>query len=326
MAVAGARVRLRAMARGRRTVLAAVDIGSYSVHLLVARVTGRRVDAIHDESAYLGLGRTIDREGRLGSARAELTATLAAFNIAALARDASAVTVVGTDPMRRAPDAAAARAEILAVTGLDVAALTHEEEAVMALLGVTGGRPIVRTMAMIDVGGGSSEVLVAGPGGEPIAKGLPLGATRLTGVHVHHDPPTQAEFEAMAAECAAAMADAPPFRPAQLIAVGGTARSLLRVGPPLPNRALARKRLASALKAIGSMPAAALAERYSVRPSRAAVLPAGATILEAALARYGLDHLRVARGGLREGLILATARAGADWRERIPELARGWER
>jgi exopolyphosphatase/guanosine-5'-triphosphate,3'-diphosphate pyrophosphatase len=314
------------MARGRRTILAAVDIGSYSVHLLVARVTGRRVEPLHDESAFLGLGRTIDREGRIGSARAELTATLAAFRIAALARDASAMTIVGTDPLRRAPDAAQAEAEIRAATGLDVTPLSHEEEAAMALLGVTGGRPVVRTTALIDVGGGSTEVLVAGPGGEPVAKGLPLGATRLTGVHVHHDPPTATELEAMAADCAAAMRDAPSFRPAQLIAVGGTARSLLRVGPPLPNRALARKRIAAALKTIASMPAAALAERYSIRPSRAAVLPAGATILEAALARYGLDHLRVARGGLREGLILATARAGADWREQIPELARGWER
>jgi exopolyphosphatase / guanosine-5'-triphosphate,3'-diphosphate pyrophosphatase len=314
------------MARGRRTILAAVDIGSYSVHLLVARVTGRRVEPLHDESAYLGLGRTIDREGRIGSARAELTATLAAFRIAALSRDASAMTIVGTDPLRRAPDAAEAHAEIRAATGLEVAELSHEEEAAMALLGVTGGRPVVRTTALIDVGGGSTEVLVAGPGGEPVAKGLPLGATRLTGVHVHHDPPIAAELEAMAADCAAAMRDAPSFRPAQLIAVGGTARSLLRVGPPLPNRALSRKRIVAAVKTIASMPVASLADLYSIRPSRAAVLPAGATILEAALARYALDHLRVARGGLREGLILATARAGTDWREQIPQLARGWER
>lgn len=314
-----------AMARRRRIVLAAVDIGSYSVHLLVARVAGRRVEPVHDESAFLGLGRTIDAEGRLGLARAELTATIASFLIAAVSRDATAVTVVGTDPLRRAPDAAQAVEEIEAATGLRVDTLSHEEEAVVALLGVTAGRPIVRTTALVDVGGGSTEVLVAGPGIEPTAMGLPLGATRLTGVEVRHDPPTAQEFAAMAFAAKVAMRAAPAARPAELIAVGGTARSLLRVGSSLPNRALGRRRLSAALRLIAAVPAATIAERYAVRPSRAAVLPAGATILAAALDRYALDHLRVARGGLREGLILATARAGSGWRAQILELARGWE-
>jgi len=315
------------MAPGRRrTIFAAVDIGSYSVHLLVARVVGRRVEPLHDESAFLGLGRTIDRDGRLGEARAELTATLASYKIAALSRDADAITVVATDPLRRAPDAADAVAEIAAATGVEVATISHEEEAVIALLGVSGGRPITRTTALVDVGGGSTEVLVAGPGGDPVAVGLPLGATRLTGVHVLHDPPGEPELEAMELEAAGAMRLAPDALPAALVAVGGTARSLLRVGPPLPNRVLSRQRLRAARRVIGGMPAAALAERYSVRPSRAAVLPAGAVILAAAIDRYGLDHLRVAKGGLREGLILATARAGDSWRAEIPALARGWER
>src|SRR5258708_7082145 len=106
------------MARQRRTVLAAVDVGSYSVHLLVARVSGRRVEPVHDESAFLGLGRTIDSVGRLGQASAELTATIAAFLIAALSREAVGMTVVGTDPLRRAPDAAEAVACIQAPTGI----------------------------------------------------------------------------------------------------------------------------------------------------------------------------------------------------------------
>ncbi|HLX34935.1 MAG TPA: hypothetical protein VKR30_06770 [Candidatus Limnocylindrales bacterium] len=314
------------MARGRgRTILAAIDIGSYSVHLLVGRVRGRRVDVVHDESAFLGLGRTIDRTGLLGPARRDLTATLAAYKIAALSQDASAVTVVGTDPLRRAPDAAEAIQEIEAATGLRAAMISHEEEARIALVGVTGGRPIVRSTAVVDVGGGSTEVLVAQPGIDPVAVGLPLGATRLTGMHVEHDPPTPLELAAMAAIARAAMGDAPGPAPAEAIAVGGTARSLLRVGPPLSNRALGRHRIENALALVGGSPSAQIAQRYSIRPSRAAVLAAGATILHAALERYDLDHLRVARGGLREGLILATAQAGPDWRARLGELARGWE-
>jgi exopolyphosphatase/guanosine-5'-triphosphate,3'-diphosphate pyrophosphatase len=314
------------MARRRRTVLAAIDIGSYSVHLLVARVAGRHVEPVHDESAFLGLGRTIDASGELGPARAELTATIAAFLIAAVSRDATAVTVVGTDPLRRAPDAAEAVDEIEAATRLRVEVLSHEEEAIVAMLGVTAGRPIVRTTALVDVGGGSTEVLVAKPGSAPVAMGLPLGATRLTGVAVRHDPPTASEFGAMASTAAKAMADAPEARATELVAVGGTARSLLRVGSPLPNRAQSRRRIASALRVLAAVPAATIAERYAIKPSRAAVLPAGATILAAALARYDLGHLRVAKGGLREGLILSTARAGSGWRGELDGLAPGWER
>lgn len=323
MAVRG---RLAPMARGRQTILAAIDIGSYSVHLLVARVVGRRVEPLFDESAFLGLGRTINANGRLGQARAELTATIASFLIAAVSRDATGVTVVGTDPLRRAPDAAEAVAEIEAATRLRVDVLSHEEEAIVALLGVTGGRPIVQTTAVVDLGGGSTEVLIAAPGSEPVAVGLPLGATRLSGFAVAHDPPTLQELATMAAAAKAAMRDAPDARPTEIVAVGGTARSLLRVGSPLPNRALSRRRIEATLRLIAAVPSTTIAERYAVRPSRAAVLPAGATILAAALERYGLDHLRVARGGLREGLILATARAGSDWRGRLGDLAPGWER
>jgi exopolyphosphatase/pppGpp-phosphohydrolase len=313
-------------ARGsRRTIRAAIDIGSYSVHLLVARLRSRGIEAIHDESAFLGLGRTIDREGRLASALPELTATIAAFKIAALARDAVTVTVVGTDPLRRALDSRAARAQIEAATGLAVETLSHQEEAIVALLGVMEGRAIVRTMAMVDLGGGSTEVLVAEPGREPRAIGLALGATRVTGHHVHHDPPLREEFEAMADVAWGAMRGAPVARPAELVAVGGTARSLLRCGPPLRNRVLTRRRIHASLALLEELPALRIAERYSIRPSRAAVLPAGATILDAALEHYDLDHLRVARGGLREGLILATARAGDAWRAGLLELARGWE-
>src|SRR5215470_1443639 len=237
------------MARGRRrTILAAVDIGSYSVHLLVARVTGRRVESIHDESAFLALGRTIDRDGRLGAARADLTATIAAYKIAALSREAGAMTVVATDPLRRAPDAAEAIVEIEAATGIRVTTIGHGEEAMVALLGVTGGRPISRTTVLVDVGGGSTEVLVAGPGGDPVAAGLPLGATRLTGVHVHHDPPDRVEFDAIAAAAERAFQLAPNAHPTELVAVGGTARSLLRVGPPLSNRTVTRRRLQAAIR------------------------------------------------------------------------------
>lgn len=303
---------------------AAIDIGSYSVHVLVAEVGEDGLVQRHDESAFLGLGRTIDETGRLGEARTALRDTIAGFAAAAAANGAISVSVVGTDPLRRAPDARDAIAEIHAATGIDVVVLSHEEEAMLALLGVQEGRVVTRPTVMVDVGGGSTEILMAGPDLPTTAVGLPLGATRLSGRHVQHDPPTEEELGALHRDVAETMDYAPDFVPERLVAVGGTARSLLRVGPPLANRVLSLSRIQNALDLLATDPAATIAERHGVRLSRAKVLAAGATILMGALDRYGLDRLRVGEGGLREGLILAVHHGGDDWRERLPALAQGW--
>jgi exopolyphosphatase/guanosine-5'-triphosphate,3'-diphosphate pyrophosphatase len=313
--------------KGLRTdVAAAIDIGSYSVHLLVARLRGHALEALHDESAFLGLGRSIDETGYLGEARAPLVETMTGYAMRAWSLGAETVTIVGTDPLRRAADAEQAIGEIAGSTGIEVGVLGHEEEALVALIGVQAGRPVLRDTAVVDVGGGSTEVLAVGPAREPEAAGLPLGATRLTGMHVRHDPATQAEVAALLGHSLLEMARAPEFAPVELIAVGGTARSLLRVGPRLANRTLTHRRVRRALTLMTIAPAEVNAERYGIRPSRAQVLAAGAAILLGALDRYRLDRLRVAAGGLREGLILAASRAGPGWRSELRDLARGWDR
>lgn len=310
----------------RLETAAAIDIGSYSVHLLVAEVGSHELRARHDESAHLGLGRTIDAEGGLASAGGLLADTLGGYAERARQLGARTITVAGTDPLRRARDGRKVIEKVESATGLEIATLSHEEEAIIALLGVQGGEPVKRDLVMIDIGGGSTEILLAGPARQPEAIGLPLGAARLTGVHVEHDPPTASEIGALSAEVAIAMLRAPESEASQLVAVGGTARNLLRVGPSLSDRVLTRARIRGALDAMAAAPAASIAERHGVRLSRAKVLAAGAAILLGALDRYGQDRVRVADGGLREGLILAAFHAGPGWRGEIRELARGWDR
>jgi len=313
----------------RRTtplIAAAVDIGSYSVHLLVAEVAGHTLRVVHDEAAFLGLGRRLVETGRLGAARSTLRETIEGYVAHAGRLGAERISLVGTDPLRRAPDSQGAVDDIRNATGLEVAVLEHEEEAMLALIGVLGGRPPRKDLVMVDVGGGSTEVLTGGPRRAIAAVGLPLGAGRLTGIHVAHDPPAPIQLLALRPEVRPALGLAPAFDAAELVAVGGTARSLLRIGPPSPNRTLSARRLRRALELIGTTDAASISDRFNIRLSRARVLPAGATILAAALERYQLRRLRVATGGLREGVVLAAHRAGPSWRERLPDLARGWGR
>jgi exopolyphosphatase/guanosine-5'-triphosphate,3'-diphosphate pyrophosphatase len=315
------------MARATKsTIAAAVDIGSYSVHLLVAEVDGHALRVVHDESAFLGLGRRLIETGRLGSARSTLREAIEGYVAHAGNLGARTITLVGTDPLRRAADSRGAVEDIRASTGIEVAVLEHEEEAMLALIGVLQGRPPRNDLVMVDVGGGSTEVLTGGPKRPIVAVGLPLGAARLTGVHLASDPPAPIELLALRAEVRAAMGAAPAFHADELVAVGGTARSLLRVGPASPNRVISARRVRRALELIATTDAASISERFGVRLSRARVLAAGATILAAALEHYELSRLRVAAGGLREGVILAAHRAGPAWRARLPEIARGWTR
>lgn len=324
-------------------VLAAVDVGSTSVHLLVAGMDpqGEEPASLLDESAFLGLGDRVAADGLLGrAARSELVETLAAFHREAVDLGASALTVVATEPLRRAADAATLVREAHASAGLAVHVLDHREEALLTLLGVTLGRPSPGGAFVVDIGGGSTELVALDGEGAMRTTGLPLGAARLTRELVRSDPPAPAEVDALRAEVRRLLAAAPALpgspapRPgqggrtgnggAEAVAVGGTAsnlRKLLADGGPGP--LLGRSDLAEALRRLSSASADVLAMRHGIRPARVRLLPAGALILDALLERFGAPSVRVSEAGIREGTVLAVARAGAGWRDRLPAVAAG---
>ncbi|MCI0584820.1 MAG: hypothetical protein L0227_18350, partial [Chloroflexi bacterium] len=253
-----------------------------------------------------------------------LVETLVGYAETARSRGAGTIAFVATDPLRRAADAAAVGAAVAARTGVGIEVLRHDEEALLALLGVQAGRPIRYQTVLVDVGGGSSEILVSGPGMDPVASGLALGASRMTRVHVHADPPSRADVGALLAEARTVLEGAPDAEPKDLVAVGGTADNLLRIGPRLARRVLTVRRIEAILAILLGAPAEAISAEFGVRLSRARVLPAGAAILLAVAERYGLDQIRISNDGLREGLVLASAHAGSRWRQDLAWLAHGW--
>ena len=305
-------------------VVAAADVGSTSVHLLVAAVDGERLDPLADESAFLGLGEAVEARSHLGSALIEMLAgTIAGYAERAKTLGAAHVAFLGTDPLRRAADAPAA-VHAVGQRGGTLHVLSQREEAMLTLIGVTEGRRVERGMLVVDVGGGSTELVVAAPDRLPTSVGLPLGASRLTGQIVRHDPPTPGEIEelgAMAREILAGVADAGR---GDLVLVGGTASNLLRLMPEPASGRLTQAGLAAAIDVLGGTTAADVVARYSIRPQRARVLPAGAAIVAALLERHGPTEGRVSVAGVREGAIRAQVRAGAGWRDALPKLAGGW--
>jgi exopolyphosphatase/guanosine-5'-triphosphate,3'-diphosphate pyrophosphatase len=307
-------------------ISAAIDVGATSVHLLVAEIDGHRIVPLLDESVFLGLGDRITADGRIGSVAAqELIASLAVYAGSARQLGATRVTIAGTEPMRRADDAAAVVHAVETRTGVPFHVLDHAEEGLLTLLGVTRGRPLTSSLLVVDIGGGSTEFVVVDPEGHVETHGLPLGAARLTRDEVRADPPSAAELEALKARVEGIIRNAPDIHPGGLVAVGGTASNLLRLLPSAADdRILTRRRITVALSMLAVERSVEAAERHLIRPARARILPAGAIIVDAILERYGASELGVSEEGIREGLALAAAVAGPAWRDRLGMLVQGW--
>ena len=233
--------------------------------------------------------------------------------------------MLGTEPIRRAADAAAIVQEAATASGAPLHVLSHEEEAYLTLIGVTEGMPVTHETLVVDVGGGSSEFCIVDAVRPPRAAGLRLGSARLTDRFVTHDPPKADELAAIRAAAREAIRDAPDAHPREIVAVGGTASNLIKVLPAAAlDRTLTRERIGEIEAILASEPAAAASERHLVNPIRARILPAGGAILDAILDRYGADRIRVSEAGIREGVILAVDHGGPSWRDRLPQLAHGW--
>ena len=326
---------------------AAVAVGSTSVHFTAARLDPTGLQVVGDASAFLSLGWVVDREGGLPSqVRTDLVDVLLEYKAQASALGAASLTLVATEPLRRASNAAEVADAVREATGEPLHVLTHDEEGLLALLAVTGGDPPVRPLLLVDVGGGSTEFVVAGNGGQAATGSLNLGAARLTVALVESDPPTPHEIEALRTRAGEAVGRVelqriegnrrpaggrvvrfparPPDRVDAAVFVGGTATNLTRIVPAATgDGVLTHRRLLSAYRTLGRMPAAEIAGRFGVTPLRARILPGGAAIVEAVMARYGVARAQVSQLSLREGVILVVARAGAAWRERLPELLGG---
>jgi exopolyphosphatase/guanosine-5'-triphosphate,3'-diphosphate pyrophosphatase len=311
----------------RHDIGAAIDVGSNSVHLLVAKTsttanaTARRgLTVLDDRSVLLGLGEVVDRQARIPlGKRRDLLKALAEFVVIARTNEAEQVTLLGTEPFRRAANGADVASEVSAVTGIPLHILTVRMEAQLTFVGVTGGIPPTEPLIVVDIGGGSTEVSVYTPGKTLTMVPLAIGSARLTRGTVEHDPPTASEMERLSRAAAAAADELPAMRwPAKeqprAIFVGGTSTNLARLGR------LTRAGLAEDRRTLGKMTSAQVVEHFGVRPQRAVQLAAGAAIVDALLERAGLDEALVAETSLRDGAIIAMARFGDAWPDRLVEL------
>jgi exopolyphosphatase/guanosine-5'-triphosphate,3'-diphosphate pyrophosphatase len=276
-----------------------VDVGANTLRLLVASPGPRGVEAIRAERVHLGLGDEIERNGSIGETKLREAADAARMRVTRARKEGcELIEVLVTSPGRQSANADELIAALRTATGVPVHSLTPEEEGELAWRGaVAAAADLPETVAVCDVGGGSTQVVVGTLDSGPAwSRSVSLGSLRLTRRCLESDPPSREELAEAQAEVSRTFTGFVPPLPLAALATGGAARALRKlVGPKLTERALRE-----AVALFGQVTTEELAKQLGVRHARAATLTAGAVILAEVQWRLGVP-LRVARGGLREG-------------------------
>jgi exopolyphosphatase/guanosine-5'-triphosphate,3'-diphosphate pyrophosphatase len=309
---------------------AAIDVGSNSLHLLVVAIEAGERRVLHDESELLGLGAVVDMEGRVLDDIAEAALEILRRYVQTAEDEGAAwIVLLATEPLRRASNRSHFCDLVRQATGRSLHVLSHEEEAELTVLGVLDGEPPGEPTLVLDIGGGSTEIVLLEPGADPLIGVLPVGSARLTASFVEDDPPTAEEIQALRSEAHHLLSGMPVGHPTRGIVVGGSGTNLVQLTADEEaddsdeDWLIDKTRIGRAIRLVMRHPSAELAETYGLRERRIVQMAAGASIIEATLDCYDLPHLEASDASLREGAVLAWLRAGDAWRERLGELIAG---
>jgi exopolyphosphatase/guanosine-5'-triphosphate,3'-diphosphate pyrophosphatase len=298
--------------------IAVVDLGTNSTRLLVAEVDGGRVRELERRSTVTRLGEGVDGSGRLAPAAIErVLDTLAGYRELIDAHDADPVAVA-TSAARDSEN----RDELLDPMrerfGIEARTISGDEEARLTFLGATAARSDGAATLVIDIGGGSTELVVGVPQADPdFHVSTQTGSVRQGERHLHDDPPTADQLDALRREVRGIIDEAAPAdlraRVGHGIAVAGTATQLASVDVGLAGRhgdrveghVLTRDAIERLLATLAALP---LAERRDVRgldPDRAPTIVAGAAILAEAAGAFELERVEVVVADIMHGVALS---------------------
>jgi len=292
--------------------LATVDVGTNTTLLLVAR-SEPTVEALEERAEITRLGRGIGHAGALDAeAIARTLAVLREFADVAR-RHGAPIAAVGTEALRRAPNASAFLEPAREILGVPIEVIDGEREAALTFRAVVASFADLGRgeLAVVDIGGGSTEIVLALNGDVRFRTSLPLGSVRLTEAFVHHDPPAAAEQAEISAAVDAAVRAVPwSDAPTTLVGVAGTVTSLAAMALALrsydPARVHGHRLSPDDLgRQVARLAAATQAEReqmIGLDPRRADVILAGALILDRIAAVARVPEIRVSDRGIRWGL------------------------
>jgi exopolyphosphatase/guanosine-5'-triphosphate,3'-diphosphate pyrophosphatase len=301
--------------------IAVVDLGSNSTRLLVADVEDGRVAEIERHTNVTRLAEGVDATGRLAEAAIDrVFGALAIYREVIEEHGADRISAVATSAVRDAANGDEFRARMRERFGIDAQTISGDEEARLSFLGATAARPPAERAVVIDIGGGSTELVVGRAGGAPeFHVSTQAGSVRQTERHLPSDPVPAAEVRTLRDEVCGIVEGAVPAEVRggveEGIAVAGTATSLAaidqRLDPYDPDRVHGyRLTLEAAERMLSELAALPLEERRGVpglHPDRAPTIVAGAGILTEAMIAFGLDAVEVSEADILHGAALAAA-------------------
>jgi exopolyphosphatase / guanosine-5'-triphosphate,3'-diphosphate pyrophosphatase len=285
-------------------ICACIDIGSNTTRLLVADGEDGRLRELVTQRAFTRIGKSLGNNGGLIPTEkiGETAEVVRTQSTVAREVGAEEIVAVATAAIRQAANREELVAAVEAAGCMPLTVLSDEEEARLSFVGATRTllQPADGTIAVIDVGGGSTELAVGEPDGNMAwSASFRIGSGFLADSYLRSDPPSIDELEKVRRHVVGTFEGLDPPPADTAVAVGGTATSLRRlVGAELSHETLER-----GIRVLSLTPIAEVARRFELDTERVHLLPAGILVLEALSDVLQLP-LRIARGGLREGVLL----------------------
>lgn len=305
--------------------VAALDIGTNSIRLIVAEASrDASYRVIDDEKIIARLGAGLASTGRLDSDRVRFAAeAIDRLRDIAQGYGVSRLRAVATAAVREASNGDELVDLVRETTGLEVEVISAEAEAKLTYRSVANAFDLRSQNAVIvDVGGGSTEVLLTVGGVVEKIYTLPIGAVKLTDLHGPCDDPRDEQFHAMRDAIQAILKDTierPDFAPQIMFGTGGTFTTMATVSmhrnaPPgspgdlLPftvrGYEMQRSEVRHILDWLRKMPVSQRERVAGLPADRAPIIVAGVLIIDRVLRRFDVNRLQAHDGGIRDGLIL----------------------
>jgi exopolyphosphatase/pppGpp-phosphohydrolase len=305
-------------------VCAAIDIGSNTIRVVVARCRPTDLDILATDEAMVRISESVNVDGKISPEKRDQTiAILHKFKALAEEYNAHCILAVATEAIRRAANKDEFLASIRDQTGLVVHTIEGDAEAMLTFYGATSELAresgVPARIAVMDLGGGSMELILAKHLQVTWHTSLAIGSGWIHDRYLLSDPPT-AEDVATAQSFLQTYFDGLRIKrfPPLLIATGGSANSLLLLAQrafrlPKERKVLTRDDLIRCEGLLYALPTEDIAQRYQLDPKRVRILRAGVLIICALIERFKLNELHISPQGIREGILLAYARSGERW-------------
>jgi exopolyphosphatase / guanosine-5'-triphosphate,3'-diphosphate pyrophosphatase len=298
--------------------VAAVDLGTNSTRLLVADVDDGGLEEVVRKLKITRLGEGVDERKRLlPEPIARVRNVLTDFRRELEELGAERTLAVATSAFRDAENGEAFLGEVEWSYGFKTRLLSGHDEAQLTFRGATLGRELEADTVVIDIGGGSTELVAGGSDGLRFHDSLDLGSVRLTERFLASDPPTDEELDECSEAIRSLLDERLPdaLRPAAAIGVAGTITSIAALDLGLerydPERVhghrLSRSGAAEQLERLASIPLERRRELPPLDPDRAPVIVAGAVILRDVLDRLGVDGIEASERDILDGAALEAA-------------------